>query len=41
MRRLQRMGEEIGEDNLDRIPLLLAELELELARLSKVTSNAA
>lgn len=41
MRRLQRMGEEIGEDNIDRIPLLLAELESELARLSKVTSNAA
>ena len=41
MRRLQRMGEEIGEDNLDRIPLLLAELESQVAQLSKVTSNAA
>jgi V/A-type H+/Na+-transporting ATPase subunit A len=41
MRRLQRMGEEIGEDNLDRIPLLLAELESQLAQLNKVTSNAA
>jgi V/A-type H+-transporting ATPase subunit A len=41
MRRLQRMGEEIGEDNLDRIPLLLAELESQVAQLSKMTSNAA
>ena len=41
MRRIQRMGEEIGEDNLDRIPLLLAALESQVAQLSKVASNAA
>lgn len=32
---MRRMGEEIGEDDLDRIPALRSQLEAELASLEK------
>ncbi len=41
LRRLQRMGEEIGEDQLDKLPELGAALEAAIADLEKAGSHAA
>ena len=41
LRRLQRMGEEIGEDQLDKFPELGAALETAIADLEKAGSHAA
>jgi V/A-type H+-transporting ATPase subunit A len=41
LRKLRRMGEEIGEDELDRIPPLRGELESAMATLGKATPHAA
>ncbi|HXY98499.1 MAG TPA: V-type ATP synthase subunit A [Stellaceae bacterium] len=41
LRRLQRMGEEIGEDRLDRIPALRADLEAAMAGLQGAPRHAA
>jgi V/A-type H+/Na+-transporting ATPase subunit A len=41
LRKLRRMGEEIGEDALDQIPLLRAELEAAMAGLDKAKPHAA
>ena len=41
LRRLQRMGEEIGEDQLDKFAGLRAALDSAFARLGKVGSHAA
>jgi V/A-type H+-transporting ATPase subunit A len=40
MRKLRRMGEEIGEDELDRVVSLGAELEAVMANLGKADSHA-
>jgi V/A-type H+-transporting ATPase subunit A len=41
LRKLRRMGEEIGEDDLDQVPPLRAELEAAMAALDKATPHAA
>ncbi len=41
LRRLQRMGEEIGEDRLDRIPALRADLEAAMADIEGAPRHAA
>ncbi len=41
LRRLQRMGEEIGEDRLDQIPALRADLEAAMADVERAPRHAA
>jgi V/A-type H+-transporting ATPase subunit A len=41
LRKLRRMGEEIGEDALDQVPQLRAELEAAMAALNKAKPHAA
>jgi hypothetical protein len=40
MRRLMRMGEEIGEDNLEKFDVLRAELETSFSRLIQKNSHS-